>query len=485
MWLCDGVRFDDMSFLSQYPLLKIIQVVAAKRRAPVYLVGGFLRDHLLSRPQTDFDFAVGQNAIALARKFADSVKGAFVLLDEKHGCGRVVKKVNGIPWTFDFADFRAKTLKEDIASRDFTINTLYADLMSIKDGDAIDGHIVDLNGARKDLKLKTIRMSSTHAFKDDPLRLMRAYSLQAILGFKIERVTAQSIKSEVKKIQTVSIERIREEFFKVLGSVSAFRTIREMDRIGLLSQVMPQISVMNGVKQGGYHHLDVWKHSLEVLRQFEMIAEDMKKDLEISGYLNEEVASSHRRLAHIKLAALLHDIGKPETKKVEPDRTSFHGHEHVGRNITRIICKHLKVSVKERHLLENLVLFHLRPGYLSNFKVPTEKSVFRFFRDTKDEAVSVLLLSLADQRSTLGPLTTEQDLKHHQKICLSLIKRYFQEMKKVPQIKLLNGNDLIKKLKLKPSPLFATILKSVEEEQALGNISTKPEALAFAAKMAK
>ena len=474
-----------MSFLSKYPPLKTIQAIAAKRRASVYLVGGFLRDHVLMRPQTDFDFAVDQNAILLAKKFAETVKGAFVLLDDQHGCGRVVKKIDGNPWTFDFADFRAKTLKEDIASRDFTFNTLCADLMAIRDCDSIDSHIIDLKGAGKDLKSKTIRMASKQAFKDDPLRLMRAYSLQAVLGFKIEKATLLNIKNETEKIQAVSIERVRDELFKILGSSNCFTTIRDMDRIGLLIQVMPQISVMYGVKQGGYHHLDVWKHSLEVLRQFEMIVDDMKNDPDITQYLHEDVASNHRRLSHIKLAALLHDIGKPETKKVEPQRTSFHGHEHVGKNITRLICKHLKLSVKERYLLENLVLLHLRPGYLSNFKIPTDKSVFRFFLDAKDEAVSVLLLSLADQRSTRGSLTTERDQMHHQKICLSLIRKYFQESKKVPLIRLIDGNDLIKKLKLKPSPLFATILKAVEEAQALGKVSNKQEALAFAAKLVK
>ena len=147
-----------MSFLAEYPQLKIIQKIAVKRRARVYLVGGFLRDVLLSRRQTDFDFAVEKNAVAFAKQFADSVKGAFVLLDDEHGCGRVVKKIDGIPWTFDFADFRAKTLMKDIASRDFTINTLYADLLKIKDGEEVHSHIVDLSGARKDLKKKIIRL---------------------------------------------------------------------------------------------------------------------------------------------------------------------------------------------------------------------------------------------------------------------------------------------------------------------------------------
>lgn len=474
-----------MSFLAQYPQLKIVQALARKKRVGVYLVGGFLRDFVLGRVQMDFDFAVEKNAVAFARQFADKIKGAFVLLDDEHGCGRVVKKVNGIPWTFDFADFRAKTLKEDIASRDFTINTLYADLLKIADQDELTPHIVDLRSAQKDLKSKIIRLVSPKAFKDDPLRLMRAYSLQATLGFKIEAKTAAQIKKDIKLIRDVSIERVREEFFKILSSPRGYRVLCDMDKAELLEKVIPQLAVMFNVKQGGYHHLDVWKHSLEVLNQFEKILEDIKSDAELTVYFNEELAANHSRAAIVKLAALLHDIGKPDTKKIEDGRTSFHAHEHVGKRITRIVAKHLKLSVREGHLLEDMVLYHLRPGYLSNFKKPTEKSIFRYFRDTKEEAVSILLLSLADQRSTRGPLTTEHDQKHHEKICLGLVKRYFEEKKKVPRVRLITGNDLIRKLKLKPSPIFTKILTAVEEGQALGKVATKQEALELAAKIAK
>lgn len=474
-----------MSFLAQYPQLKTIQKLARKKRLGVYLVGGFLRDHILGRQGTDFDFAVDKDAIAFARHCADELKGAFVLLDDDHGCGRVVKKIGPAVWTFDFANFRAETLKKDIAARDFTVNTLYADLMSVQEGDEIDEHIVDLRGGRKDLKKRTIRLVSDKAFKDDPLRLLRAYSLQAVFGFKIEAKTLKRIRKDVRLIRSVSVERVREELFKILSSSRAFETLRDMDKSGLLVAVVPQLVVMFGVKQGGYHHLDVWKHSLEVLRQLERVFEEFKNDADVPAYVQEPVASSHSRASLIRLAALLHDIGKPDTKKIEKDRTSFHGHEHVGRNITRIIAKQLKLSVRERHLLEDMVLYHLRPGYLSNFKNPSERSIFRYFRDTKEEAAAILLLSLADQRSTRGPLTTEADQKHHEKICKGLIKRFFVEKKKVPLVRLINGNDLIRKFKLKPSPVFAKILTAVQEAQALGKLSTKQEALAFAARMIK
>jgi hypothetical protein len=123
---------------------------------------------------------------------------------------------------------------------------------------------------------------------------------------------------------------------------------------------------------------------------------------------------------------------------------------------------------------------HLRPGYLSNFKRPSEKAVFRYLRDTRDEAVSLAILGMADQAATRGPLTTMAKHKHHAKICQMLIRRYFELKDQKPRQRLLTGHDLIKVLKLKPSPLFGKILLQVEEAAALGKIKTKKEAMDLA-----
>jgi len=128
------------------------------------------------------------------------------------------------------------------------------------------------------------------------------------------------------------------------------------------------------------------------------------------------------------------------------------------------------------------VAMHLRPGYLSNFKNPSERMVFRFFRDAKAEAVAILLLSTADQHATRGPLTTDYDVQHHGDIAFPLIKKYFQKQKEAPFVRLISGHDLIKALKLTPGPDFAKILKKVEEAQHLGKIKTRDEALALAKK---
>ncbi len=473
-----------MNFLSQNPFLKTIKEVSHRRKLSVYLVGGFLRDQVLNRNGYDFDFAVFRDAISLARAVSRTIKGAFVLLDEDHPCGRVVKKDGDRLWTFDFSDFRATTLKKDLELRDFTINTLCLNLEDIdKENDCLK-RILDTQGAIKDLKLKTVRMVAQRTFKDDPLRLMRAFSLFAQLGFKIEAKTFKQIQKDAYLIGKVSTERIREEWFKVLSSNRAFEALLVMQKAKLLEKIIPQLSVMEDVYQGGYHHLDVWNHSLEAVRQFEELVRETKQEF-IQNYLQEEIAGGHKRYALLKFACLLHDIGKPDTKKKEGKRMSFHGHEHVGAGITRIIARQLKLSVKERHFLEDMVGWHLRPGYLSNFKKPSERMVFRFLRDTKGEALSVLFLAMADQCATRGRLTTKAKHEHHRKICWQVIDRFMDEKNQEPQVRLITGHDLIRKLKLKPSPLFAKILNEIREEQALGKISTKQEALMVACKIAK
>ncbi|MBF0489970.1 MAG: HD domain-containing protein [Candidatus Omnitrophica bacterium] len=482
-----------MSLSLQHPYLKIILNLSLRRKTSVYLVGGFLRDQYLNRSGADFDFAVSKNAVALARAFSQTIKGSFVLLDEEHPCGRVIKKEKGQILTFDFSDFRAASLDKDLQLRDFTINALCLKINDVFCEDALTKKLIDRQGGLKDLKSKTVRMVADRAFVDDPLRLMRAFSLFAQLGFKIEAKTMTQIKKDVALINKVSMERIREEFFKVLASGRTFETLNLMHKAGLLQKVIPQLSVMEGVHQGGYHHLDVWKHTLEVVNQFEKLTDSFCRDA-INGvstdqficdYLQEDIAGGHKRYALIKFACLLHDIGKPETKKQEADRMTFHGHEHVGAHITRLIAKQLKLSVKERHFLEDAVIWHLRPGYLSNFKKPSERMIFRYLRDTQEEALSILLLAIADQRSTCGPLTDKPKSDHHFKICQMVISRFIESKNQKPVLRLITGNDLIKKLKLKPSSLFAEILTKVAEAQALGQVSDKNEALALAKKIAK
>jgi putative nucleotidyltransferase with HDIG domain len=467
------------------PYLVILQKIAKSSKVKVFLVGGALRNVLLGQDNTDFDFATSKKAIAIARIFAKKIHGAFVLLDEEHHCARVARKEKGKLLTFDFADFRAKGLKGDLAHRDFTVNALAIDIVHLPSQKPLEKILIDVHHGLKHLRAKKIKMVSSKAFVEDPLRMVRAFSLKAVFGFSIEPQTLLQIKKDIDSLSQVARERVRDELFKVLSSSNAFENLKAMHRVKLLEKIIPQISMMQYLPQGGYHHLSLLNHSFETVRQLEKLLPDFKREPKVKAYCVQELAFGRSRESLLKFAALLHDIGKPETCRKEKGKMSFHGHEHSGRYIVRNVAKMLKLSSLEKDTLEAMVLHHLRPAYLSNFKTPTPRAIFRYFRDSGQEAMSVLLLSLADQRSTKGPLSTKAHEEHHEKIIRKLLDEHLNKKEVKKHIRLLTGDDLIKTLKLKPSPIFKKILTAVDEKQALGEITTKPEALEVARRIAK
>lgn len=478
------VKLDALQKISH---LSTILKLAQKNKQKVFLVGGFLRDFFLNRikDNLDFDFCVGFNAMKLAKSFAKEIKGAFVILDKERGYARVVKNFPEKTFTFDFANFRGKTIKEDLRLRDFTINTLALNLENLKTSQNLSKAILDYFKGLEDLKKSTIRMVSKGSFIDDPLRMLRAFSLASQLNFKIEENTLKRVRTLSKKISDAAYERIRDEFFKILENENTIEFFRQMHKVKLLEKIIPQIRAMYGVKQGPYHHLDVFKHSLEALAQVEKVFGELVSNFRIQNYLNEKIAGERSRKALIKLGAFLHDVGKPLAKKRLQNKTVFYGHERLGREISYDISDMLKLSTREKFALEKLIFWHLRPGYLADNKIPTSRAIFRFFRDADEEGVGILLIGIADQRATRGPLTRGANRKHHEKVVLDLIEQYFNKKEEKPFVRLLNGNDLIKQLKLDPSPLFAAILREVEEAQAEGSIKTKQEALKLAQKISK
>jgi putative nucleotidyltransferase with HDIG domain len=259
-----------------------------------------------------------------------------------------------------------------------------------------------------------------------------------------------------------------------------------MDSFKVLDEIIPLIKKMRGVTQGGYHHLDVWDHSLETLRQFETLyLRKLIHDLDVFSYLNKEVSSKHSRLQLIKLAALLHDIGKPAAKKKLKKKTIFYEHEKIGQKLTKKISESLRLSAKEKDILMKLVFWHLRPGYLADQINPSRRAVYHFFRDTQDEGMGVIILSLSDWRATRGPLTSDKKRRRHEKIMLGLLAEHIAESKKKPLPKLINGYDIMSKFNLESSPLIGDILKKVIEDQQLGKITTKPQAIKLVSKLFK
>ena len=470
--------------LKEKKLLKTVYSFAKAKKVRLYLVGGILRDLLLGRKKEnpDFDFSLKRNAINFGRGLAKKLRAGFVVLDKEHGAARLVKRMNDKVYTLDFMDFRGKTLEKDLLHRDFTINALAVELEKVLNYCNLNDSLIDPYSGRGDLERKLIKVVDKRSFRDDPLRILRAFSFSAIFGFKIDRQTLRLVKSEREKLARVSYERIRDELFKILDTPHAFDYLASLDKLKILKLIIPEIEVMRGIEQGPYHHLDVWKHTLETIKQLEILMQELSQHKEIQGYLNEVISSERRRRALIKLGALLHDIGKPRAKRRKDGKTMFHGHERIGVEFTENIARRLKLSNDELNSLEKMVFWHLRPGYLADNEEITPRATFRYFRDTAQEGVSVLLISIADQRATKGPLTNRKSRIHHESIVFGLIKEYFKRLKEEKPQRIINGNDLIKEFKIEPSPVIGKILYEIEELQAIGKIKTKKEALEVAGK---
>ncbi|HTZ11593.1 MAG TPA: HD domain-containing protein [Candidatus Margulisiibacteriota bacterium] len=468
-------------------LFRQIDAFANLAKVRPYLVGGTLRDLYLKRRKKnpDFDFALEKGGIKFAKNLSRKIKAGFVVLDEEHGASRLVMKSGDIFYTLDFTDFRGKDLEEDLLHRDFSINSLALELEKAVSASDCRDFIIDPYGGRKDLKDNLIKAVNRDAFSEDPLRILRAFGFSSLFNFKIEKKTLQLAIAERKKLSSISGERIRDELFRIFSSPHSFEAINSLDKSKILELIIPEIKKMRGVWGGPYHHLDLWKHTLESLKQLEGLFLELKNREGLNAYLDEYISAQRSRRQLLKLAMLLHDIGKPKALRREGRKIKFHGHERIGMELSENISERLKLSNEEARTLKAMVLWHLRPGYLADSPKPTSRAVFRYFRDAGTEAASILLLSVADQRATKGRLSTKEAGLQHERICFSLVKEYFRKAGAKKRERLITGDDLIRSFKLEPSPLIGKILRELEELQGIKKISTKREALAEASRIIK
>ena len=473
----------------QRVLDKLIRDTARHAGKPkLYIVGGFLRDRLLQRDTSDADFVVDGSAVRMARRIASALGGTFVLLDESNSVYRVVVKSKGRACSLDFSGMRGGSIERDLSLRDFTVNALASELKA--GGKPFDpGRIIDVTGGIRDMEKRVIRRVSGRVFRDDPLRILRAYRLRSELagcGFTIEPATGRLIRKQAALIRKPSAERVRDELLKILSSDDSFAVISEIDRQKVLEKILPEISIMKRSARKFYYHPEgLWQHAKESLKALEYIL----------GNLGKYGGGSRQRLSEavmpgravLKLTLLLHDSGKPRTAKMISGRMRFFGHEELGAEITGRVFARLKMSRKETVSACKIVSNHMRPVNLSSAGRITERAIYRFFRDMGDVSLPLLLLSLADVSSYLPPFSTarrgrrsRQDIRFHNGFVRRMIKAYFRYEDKSSEKRLVNGNEVMRKFSIGPGPLVGGILKLVKEQQDLGRISTKKQALELA-----
>ena len=483
------------------PLLeKIMDALSVDQE--IYLVGGAVRDLLISRVSPDLDFAVPSNGISLARKVANALNAHFVPLDDERDTGRVVVIDEGGTQTFlDFATYRGATLDEDLRARDFTINAIAYNLR--------DGTITDPLGGGNDLRTKLIRACSDTSLSDDPVRILRAIRQAAAFGFHIDKNTRELMKQAASELVRISPERLRDEIFKILKGPKPDAAIRALEMLGVLQHIMPELLAMKGVDQSEPHVYEVWTHTLAVLDHLDQIISALRVGYDAEktndmftglltlrlGRYREQIAQHFSKQLNVDrsmrsllfFAALYHDVSKPDTKTVEESgRIRFFEHDLKGVEIAAQRARSFNLSNDEIERLQVIIKNHMRIHFFADRlekekQEPSRKAIYRFFRDSGEAGIDLVLLGLADVRGTRAHSLTIETWNIYLDVARILLENYWERPQEaVTPPRLINGNELMKELNLKPGTVVGQLLEAIRENQAAGKIEDREQALAFA-----
>ena len=371
-----------------------------------YLVGGTVRDFLLGKSSCDRDIAI-KGAEQFAQGMAKQFDGTFIVLDELNHIYRVVlkDKVNYL----DISELQGETIEEDLLRRDFTINAIAYDLKENK--------FIDVTGGIDDLKQGVLRHIKDENFADDPLRVLRAFRFAAVTGFEMTAELKTALRKYLPLALNPAPERIHYELMKLFGGVQTAKTLLLMDEFGFLEQIFPCVKEMKKVPPNSHHHLDLFHHVVETVRQVEIAYKDAP--IEVKEHLDKVDFGGFPRINQLKLAGFLHDIGKFSTWTVEQTgRHRFIKHDDVGSKMVVPFLKH-------------------------------------YVRKMEDNVVDNIILARADRLSARGIDVTEEMVKNNLDGLDKLLNFYLSKRETLEPIpKLLDGKEIMELKGLKPSKLF-------------------------------
>ena len=447
-----------------------------ERGHQAYFAGGCVRDLLLGREPADFDVAtdatpqqvmqIFPQTFAVGEQFGVVLVPEHILTGEdarrsiaEKGKGAVVE-VTTFRSDVGYSDGRhpdevrfSKDPREDVQRRDFTINGMMLDPMMLDSMvfDKTTNEILDFVGGREDLKAGIVRAigEPERRFAEDKLRMLRAVRFAARFDYRIDPATLAAIQKLATRIHQVSCERVREELTKMLTEGHARRAFELLDTTGLLPEVLPEVAAMKGVEQPPEYHPegDVFVHTLLLLEK-----------LQAGGSVSASVSKT------LAWGALLHDVGKPPTFRVAPDRIRFDGHVEVGVKMAAEICRRLRFSNHETDQILALVDNHMRFADVQRMKQSTLKKFLRL--PAFDEHLE---LHRIDCLSSHGQLDSYEYSR--------------EQLRSLPPgairpTPLITGRDLIE-AGYEPGPRFKEVLTAVEDAQLEGRLASREAAMEF------
>lgn len=437
----------------------------------VLLVGGVIRDFCLGKKNFDKDLiVVDKDAKLFAEELSVYLDATFIPLDEQNKIYRLVlkDKVNFV----DITNPIENSLKKDLARRDLRMNAIAFDLKSNK--------FIDLFQGFDDLQNSKINIISEQNLIDDPLRLLRIFRFQSITGFEVEDNLKEIVRKHVKLINKPAKERVNYELMKLFDGDYTVEALKSMNECGLLCEILPIYNDVKKVPPNSHHHLPLIFHLIETVRQIQNFYKISNKDVKI--HLDSVDFGAFRRLAYLKLAGFMHDIGKYSCWTIEEDtgRHRFIKHEFIGAEMCPKILKELKFSKKQIEYISDMVKFHIYPSHVISTEELNEKVKLRYIRKMGLNVIDNILLAMSDRLSARGEAVTEEMVKKNITGLQELLSYYLQvkdSLKPLP--KLISGEEIMKITGMKPSKELGKIIELIHSEQLDGNINVKQEAIEF------
>ena len=473
-----------------------------------YLVGGALRDAVLKKPFLDIDLAVPPSPDFPARtqRLARALDASCFPLDEENQVYRLAARKAPF-FQLDIAPFQGGTLDADLRRRDFTVNAL---ALKLERGTALAQNaktgaftlrpernkIIDLCGGLKDASAGKISPASEAVFREDPLRLLRAFRIAAGVIANPRPAALKAIKAQAGLISKSAPERVREEILRLLESPESHRWLALLHKAGLLCAVFPELAAQETCAVVYYGKGGVLKHTLRVVERLDQFCANLP------AYLPEhkKISGLLPAARTLKFAALLHDVAKPPKAALVKGRLRFFGHEECGAAMAEAIMERLRFSREDSRLVSKIIGTHLRPGNLASNDFISDRAMFRFFRSMGEYTIPLLALSWADHSSYISPAQLEKmrgslgdqpapvppgglpynspkkTLRFLQTLHL-LFGVYIKKNPNLGAARLVDGKDVIKVLKIPESPRVGEILEKMRLLQFEGKVKTREQAL--------
>ncbi len=455
----------------------VLSKIIASCDNEIYLVGGTVRDFLMGKDSFDKDIiVVDEDAKDFALKLQKVFDAVYVPLDEENKIYRLVlpDKINYI----DITNPIEGSLHKDLMRRDLTINAVAVNIRTAE--------VIDLCGGVTDIHNHTINYINEHNFEDDPLRLLRVYRFQATLGFELTAETIHAVCKFVKLIHKPAVERIVHELILLFGGKYADKALLNMNKTWLLEEIFPIVNELKKVPPNTHHHLDLFHHSVETVRQIQLIYESAP-DV-VREHMDKIDFGGASRLAHLKLAGFLHDIGKFSTWTIEEDtgRHRFIKHDDVGAKMSVKLLKSMNFSNKQIEYVSSMIRNHIYPSQVMSApevdynSANGEKVMMRYVRKMDDNSIDNIILAQADRLSARGEAVSDEMVENNISNLNKLLNFYLSVKDTLEPLPiLLDGNDVMKILNIKPSKRLGEIMNALHEAQLSGEVVTKEQAIEF------